>query len=122
MIHFRCWYCGKNYLVQESRTGEKRVCSCERRIHIPSESNGNCRDRSALDWIIEWTVYGIGGALLGGLLALFLVTRVPFLMRRGGIVRMVLLSALIGLLAGGLGGEAGINWLGRTFRDRNEKD
>ena len=100
MISFRCWYCGRNYLVQTERAGEKRVCGCGRRIRMPRRSGGSCRDRTLVDWIVEFTVYGGGGAVLGGMLALLLVTRVPFLSRAIGTVRPIVVGALVGLLAG----------------------
>ena len=116
MIRFRCWYCNQAYLVADSRIGERLVCSCTWRVRVPKVDDGNSRYRSALDWLVEWVVYGGGGGLLGFLLAILILSRVPFL---GRVVNRSLLlgCTLVGLLAGGLGGEAGVNWIGRIIRN-----
>ena len=120
MIRFRCWYCNRAYLVADARIGERLVCPCDWRIRVPKVNDSSSRHRSALDWLIEWVVYGGGGGLLGFLLALLLLSRVPFL---GRVANRSLLfgCTLVGLLAGGLGGEAGVNWLGRIIRDWEKK-
>src|SRR5262245_10370439 len=116
MIHFECWYCGRSYLVAERRTGERLVCGCGHRIRIPKRSGGNCRDRTLSDWLIECVVYGGGGGLLGFLLALLAITRIPFLSRATGGRNLLLVCTLVGFLLGTLTGEAGINWIGRLIR------
>lgn len=115
MIRFRCWFCNKAYLVADARAGVVLPCTCGRQLRVPKVSDRNSRYRSPLDWLIEWTVYGGAGALLGFLLALLILSKVPFAGRAGG--RWLLLGLpLAGLLIGGVGGEAGINWVGRIIR------
>jgi hypothetical protein len=75
-----------------------------------------------LDWIIEWTVYGGGGALLGCLLALFITSRTFYFSRLFETWRFIAGSTLIGFLAGALGGEPGINWIGQKLRQASERD
>jgi len=114
MIRFRCWYCGRTYLVADSRVGELITCSCSWRVRVPKVNDGNSRYRSPLDWLVEWVVYGGGGGLLGFLLAIVILSRVPFLGRVAN--RSLLIGCtLVGFLAGGFGGEAGVNWLGRII-------
>ena len=116
MIQFRCWYCNKRYSVSESRDGEIIDCTCERRLKVPREDGGYCRVKTLVDWLVEALVYGGGGALLGLGLGLLLLR--AFL--RGG---FVLLGScmLLGFLAGLLGGERGVNWIGQMIRDREER-
>ena len=64
MIHFRCWYCGRNFAVAKARAGERLTCgSCQSRLRVPRASGGNSRSRSLVDFLVEAVVYGGGGAL-----------------------------------------------------------
>src|SRR5262245_51741031 len=121
MIHFRCWYCGRSLAVADERRGERRECTCGRRLRVPGRSGGSSRARTAVDWLIEVVVYGGGGALLGLGLGLVLVAAAPpyvlGLWRRVAILGAL---TLFGLLLGTFGGEAGVNWLGRLIREREQ--
>lgn len=124
MIQFRCWYCGRSYLVADERRGERRECGCGRQLRVPPRSGGNSKARSAVDWLIEIVVYGGGGALLGLGLGLLLVGSVPPVPVGAGVPRRALLlagCAVGGLLVGTFGGEAGINWIGRLIRRREQR-
>jgi hypothetical protein len=116
MIQFRCWYCNRRYAVPEKRTGERLTCSCERLVRVPKRSGGNCRVKTLVDWLIEAVLYGGGGALLGFGLALLLVSQAFGLcpLEFAGVLVAVL--TLAGFLLGLLGGERGINWVGRMIR------
>jgi hypothetical protein len=118
MIQFRCWFCNKRYAVPEVRAGERLTCSCRRLLRVPRHSGGNSRARTATDWLVESVVYGGGGALLGLGLSLLVLSRVRFA-RYGWAV--VLACTAAGFLAGLIGGERGVNWMGRMIRDREQQ-
>jgi hypothetical protein len=88
---------------------------------VPARSGGSSRARTAVDWLIEVVVYGGGGAVLGLGLGLVLVAAAPPYVL-GFWRRVVILgaTALLGLLLGTFGGEAGVNWLGRMIREREK--
>jgi hypothetical protein len=117
MIRFRCWYCNKSYAVTEHRIAERITCTCERPLRVPKRSGGTCRVKTLVDWLVEVVVYGIGGALLGLGLALLILSQ--FRGASGLIAGWVLVAALtlVGFAAGLLGGERGVNWVGRLIRD-----
>jgi hypothetical protein len=119
VITFRCWYCGRRYAVAESRTGERLACSCKHDLKVPKRSGGRCKVRRPVDWLVESVVYGGGGALLGFGLGLLIVARLP-LFRVGGHWETVAGLTAAGFLFGVLGGESGINWIGRRIREREE--
>jgi hypothetical protein len=119
MITFRCWYCGRRYAVGENRIGERLACGCNHELRVPKRSGGRCQVRRPLDWVVESVVYGGGGALLGFGLALLIVARFP-LFRLGGRWETVAGLTVSGFLFGLLGGERGINWVGRLIRQREE--
>lgn len=119
MILFRCWYCNKSYAVATDRIGTTLTCSCKNTLRIPKKNHGRCRIRKPLDWVVETLVYGGGGGLLGFGLALLIVARLPWFVR-GGRKRFILFFTVVGFLIGFLGGERGINWIGRKIRDREE--
>jgi hypothetical protein len=125
MITFRCWYCNKAYLVPEARIGETLRCSCGHPLRIPLRNHGNSRIKTWTDRLVEAVVYGGAGAVLGLLLALFLLGRVPMFGMAGerGLFRVLFVFGLTGLgfLLGVLTGEAGINWIGRIVRERQER-
>ncbi len=118
-IQFRCWYCHRAYSVPERRIGEELACGCQRRLRVPKQSGGPCRVKTALDWVIEITVYGFGGALLGLGLGVLIASQLPRLAPTFpyGWVAIAGLGVL-GFLIGAVGGERGINWIGRLIRDR----
>lgn len=122
MIAFRCWYCGRSYALKEALIGTVRECGCGSRLRVPAESGGNSRARTLLDWVIEFLVYGGGGAFLGFGLGMVLA-RWLYIGRTGlGLtLRLVGICTLVGFLAGGLLGEMGINWVGRLIRQYEEK-
>src|SRR5262249_50250058 len=115
MIQFRCWYCNKRYAVPEQRVGERITCTCSYLLRVPKRSGGICRIKTLTDWIIETVLYGGGGALLGFGLAVLILSQLR-LMRLGWMLILVCTAA--GFLLGSLGGERGIEWIGRIIRDR----
>jgi hypothetical protein len=117
MIPFRCWYCNKSYTVDAGRVGQRFVCSCKQRVKVPRRAGGWSRARSLTDWVVEVLVYGGCGAGLGFGLGLTVVSRIPTV-RQGG--KVIVGLTVLGLLAGTLFGEAGINWIGRRIREREE--
>jgi hypothetical protein len=122
MIHFRCWYCGRTFAVAEERKGERRECSCARRLRVPARSGGSSRARTALEWVIEVVVYGGGGGLLGFGLGLVLVAAAPpYVLGLRRRVTVLASLTLFGLLVGTFGGEAGVNWIGRMIREREQR-
>ena len=121
MIQFRCWYCNRRYSKSEQQVGQRLTCSCERLLRVPKRSGGYCRVKSAVDWLVEAIVYGGAGALLGfGLAVLFLSQGRGFAMSGLSWVLVAGLT-LLGFLAGLLGGESGINWVGQLIRDRENR-
>jgi hypothetical protein len=121
MIRFRCWYCGRRYAMPEKRVGENLVCGCERRLRVPRRNDGSSRARTLADWCVELTVYGGGGALLGFLLAVVILSRLRLVLPfRSGGGWLIVGCTLAGFLAGGLGGERGVNWVGRLIREREQ--
>jgi hypothetical protein len=126
MIQFRCWFCNKYYAVKEGRVGEVLTCTCKRRLRVPKKSGGNCRARTAVDWLVETVVYGGAGALLGVGLGVVLLAQAG---RFGGGTRFVGVWAaavvigglgVLGFLAGLFGGERGVNWIGRMIRKHED--
>ena len=123
MITFRCWYCGRRYAVAESRVGERISCSCKHDLKVPRRSGGRCKVRRPVDWLVESVVYGGGGALLGFGLAMVIAFQTRYFRVGGGLELVGILTAALtvaGFLFGVLGGERGINWIGRLIREREE--
>ena len=123
MIQFRCWYCRKTYRVADHRLGERIVCTCQRTVRVPKKSGGNSRIRTIGDWLIETILCGGGGAFLGALLGVFILSRFRFassgfLCSAG--VEFVVGLALVGFVVGTAGGIRGIEWIGRKMRDREQ--
>jgi hypothetical protein len=119
MIQFRCWYCNKHLSRPETSVGERFECACNHLVRVPRADFGNSRAKSLTDWLIEAVVYGGGGALLGFGLAVVLCAGVARVFRSSAYVLIPGLT-LVGFLIGLLGGERGINWLGRMIRDHEE--
>jgi len=123
-IDFRCWYCGRRYVVAAGRVGERLRCGCGHPVRVPRRSGRSSRARTANDWLIEFVVYGGGGALLGLGLALVLVSEfgvVSFGLRFASTRWTIVVLTVLGGLVGGLGGERGINWIGRLIRGWEER-
>ena len=118
MISFRCCSCGKHFTLADNRIGELLTCSCDQHLRVPRVSGGNARYRTWGDLFIELFVYGGGGAVLGFGLGVLLASQVwP------GVRKMWVIVAgltLLGFLIGTLGGERGINYIGRLIRDREQ--
>lgn len=119
MILFRCWYCGRRFAVADARVGERLACTCAHELQVPRRSGGRSKVWKPTDWLIESAVYGGGGALLGLGLGFLIVTRIP-VFRLGGRWELIAGLAVAGFLAGVLGGERGVNWVGRMLRSREE--
>lgn len=117
MIQFRCWYCNKCYAVADARARERFACSCGRRVRVPRRSGGSSRARSPTDWVVEVVVYGGCGALLGFGLGVLILSRIPIFRKTK---ELVIGLTVLGFLAGTLFGEAGLNWVGRRIREREE--
>lgn len=122
MISFRCWYCNKSYLKAEDKAGDEFVCSCKNTLRVPKRSGGNSRVKTLTDRLVETVVYGGAGAVLGFGLAFVLLAQFWVVPGRFGI-RVAFLAGmtLLGFLLGLFGGEAGVNWIGRIIRDRQER-
>ena len=124
MIEFRCWYCNRRYQIPESRIGERLLCTCKYPLRVPQRSGGKCRIKTPVDWLVEAVVYGGGGGVLGFGLALLILSQTG---RVGGLVgcgqALAFVAALTagGFLFGLLGGERGINWIGRMIRGRENR-
>ena len=123
MIHCRCWYCDKSYMMAEARAGERVDCKCGRAFRVPKTSGTAGRVRGAADWAVEILVYGGGGAALGCGLGLVIVTQIfgRLGVRLGLGWELVAVTTVAGLLAGTFGGERGVNWLGRLIRAREDR-
>ncbi len=112
-IHFRCWYCNRKLSADWDRVGERRVCNCGNRYRVPRRDGIARRDKTPLDWLLEFVIYGFGGGFFG-----FLIGVIIFRFTYWGIGRgpsrllLVIVPTAIGLLFGGLFGERGINWIG----------
>jgi hypothetical protein len=118
MIQFRCPACGKRYMMGEEKVSQRLSCTCQQKLRVPRRSGGSAKYRSPADMLLEFLVYGLGGGLLGLLLGVLFVSQM--LVFRGG-WRVIVGLAVVGFLAGGLGGEAGINWVGRMIREREQR-
>ncbi len=121
MIEFRCWYCNKKYVKRNDRIAERFKCTCEHVLRVPRRSGGRCRVKSPVDWLVEAVVYGGGGAVVGFVLALICISR----FRIGYFSDSVMLIpglTLAGFVVGLVGGERGLELIGRMFggdeRDR----
>src|SRR5437763_15934724 len=112
MILFRCWKCHRKYTKADDRVGEQFVCGgCQNTIRVPKKSDGNSRVRTLGDWLIEVVVCGGGGAVLGGGLGLFIVSRAQFMIVQAG-WGIIAGLALFGFLLGALGGVRGLDLIG----------
>lgn len=118
MIQFRCWYCNKRYAMPEHRVGERLTCTCSYLLRVPKRSGGNCRVKTPLDWVIEALLYGGGGAFLGFGLAILALSQMRIVPLDW---EPVLACTVVGFLVGLLGGERGIEWIGRIIRDRENR-
>jgi hypothetical protein len=124
MIQFRCWFCNKRYVVSEEDIAQRITCTCTRLLKVPKRSHGNSRVKTAMDWLVEVLVFGLGGALLGFGLAVLILSQwpgsdLPFLFLDSWYFFATL--TVLGFLAGLLGGERGVNWLGQRIRDRENR-
>jgi hypothetical protein len=114
-IKFRCWHCNRQYWKPAEQRGQRFLCSCQHTLKVPRHDNGRCRVKTPLDWLVEMLVYGGGGAVLGLGLGALIGSRL-WIVRRPGEIMMIF--TIVGFLFGTLGGEAGINLVGRMIRDR----
>lgn len=121
MIDFRCWYCDRRYSLPETQRGEKLQCrACQANMRVPAESGGNSRHRTLADRMIEFAIYGSGGAVLGFLLAWVLISRVYWYGDLWPALAVIAVCTIVGMVAGGMLGEAGIVWLGKYIRRTEE--
>src|SRR5437763_1208997 len=111
MIDFRCWYCNRRYWLPEQRIGERLSCSCKHELRVPKRSGGNCRVKALADWFVEALVYGGGGAVLGLLLSLLIMSQATVLSQLPYTGMIVPGLTVLGFLGGLLGGERFINWV-----------
>jgi hypothetical protein len=124
MIHFRCPCCNRRYEVPAKKIGEKQLCVCGEMIRVPAYSGGSARYRTPGERLIEIVVYGCGGAILLfclGLMPVYALGRWFALANPFTLLgwRSVLSVAAAGFLIGALGGEKGIDWIGRKIRDHD---
>lgn len=114
-IKFRCWNCNKQYWKPPDQKGRRFECSCGHTLKVPRRDNGRCRVKTAVDYLVEAVVYGGGGAVLGLGLGALLASRLWFVRSASEIIAI---TTAAGFLFGLLGGEAGVNLVGRLIRDR----
>jgi hypothetical protein len=103
-----------------SKIRERFRCACGGELRVPRYSGGKCRVKTPVDWIVEAVVYGGGGALLGLGLALLILAGFRGIILNGEVLLLAL--PVGGLLFGVLGGERGVNWVGRMIRGWEEGD
>lgn len=122
-IPFRCWYCNRRLSAGPDQVGQRRRCGCGQAYRVPRRPGIAKRDRSVLDWIVEFIVYGGGGAFFGFLIGLALSRFLIWPLRRG-MARLVIIAVPMvgGFLIGALFGERGINWIGTHLRNWEERD
>jgi hypothetical protein len=120
MIEFRCWYCNKRYVKREERFGERFTCSCEHLLRVPKRSGGNCRVKTPVDWLVETVVYGGGGAAVGFGLAVLIIGRLRMVYFSESAMLIPALT-LAGFVAGLVGGERGMELIGRMIREREKE-
>jgi hypothetical protein len=120
MIDFRCCYCNRRFHMPAQRIGARFPCSCNNTLKVPRRSGGNCRVKTVVDWLVEMLVYGGGGALLGLGLALLILSQWRAALVHGGLFLIAGLM-LLGFIAGLLGGERGVTWLGHLIRDQENR-
>jgi hypothetical protein len=125
MIEFRCWHCNRFHSVPDRKARERLDCHCGHRLRVPRTSGGECRGVGLGGFLLERSIYAIGGGLLGFAVGLFLFGWVFhwWPIGVGGdewlalpMFIATLLCALVGLAAGLLFGERGINSVGRLVR------
>ena len=117
LIRFRCWYCNRKHTAGWDMVGDRRVCNCGERYRVPRRDGVSKRDKTVLDWFLEFVIYGGGGAFLAGLLGFAVASR----MRGSGWQPRVFIIAgfaSVGFLIGALFGERGINSIGELFDNR----
>jgi hypothetical protein len=117
MIQFRCPSCGKRYAKAEAQAGQRFTCACQETLCVPRKPGQSPLYRSLGDRALLFAIYGGGGGLLGFLLGVVILSRIPWFDIPTVVGwPLVVGTTLVGLLAGGLSGEAGVNWIGRMIR------
>jgi hypothetical protein len=96
------------------------VCSCKNTLRVPRRSGGNCRVKTLVDRLVEAVVCGGGGALLGFCLAILILSQLRGLLLFRRTWTFVVGLTALGFVAGLLGGERGVFWLGRMIREREK--
>jgi hypothetical protein len=120
MIKFRCWYCDRYYSVPEERIRERFLCSCKNPLRVPRRSGGNCRVKTLVDRLVEVVVCGGGGAVLGFALAILILSQLRGLLWFRRTWTLIGGLTLMGFVAGVVGGERGLEWVGRMIREREK--
>lgn len=115
-IRFKCPGCGKTYLKTDDTVGERFVCKCGDRLKVPKKNDGHAGAKRLTDRLIESSVYGVGGALLGLGLG-FLIASRPFVRGRKYIIAG---CTVLGFVVCLLGGERAVVWIGQKIREREE--
>ncbi len=120
-ICFRCWYCNRRYDLGADQVGERLTCNCGERLRVPKRSGMSSRDKRLIDWCVEFVIYGGGGGLLGFGLGALIVSKLlaawwGFWWGSWESALIVGGTTIVGFVAGGLGGERGVNWLGSKIR------
>jgi hypothetical protein len=121
-IRFRCWKCHHKYVVASQRIGKQITCTCGETIRVPKRDGGKCRIKTPLDWIIEFVLCAGGGAAIGFVLGMLIVSQ----LFRGFYSYSFSFTIIGGLTCGGgliglFGGEKAIDWLGDQIR-KHERD
>jgi hypothetical protein len=115
VINFRCWHCHRKYAKADAKIGTTFTCSCQSMLRVPKRDGGNCRVKTIADRVVEAVVCGGGGALLCFFFTFFVFGRWIVVFHSWTFTWVMTLA---GGIAGFLGGERAIDWIGNMIRDQ----
>jgi hypothetical protein len=118
VIRFRCWYCNRKHIAERDRIGEQRTCNCGERYRVPRRSGVSDRDRSVVDFLLEFVLYGLAGGVMCAFVGFVIYARTRILPGVEGLVFLVAVPGLVGFLIGGFFGERGVEAIRSYFADR----
>jgi hypothetical protein len=118
MIHFRCPSCGRRHARAETQAGQRFACACQETLRVPRNPGQSPLYRSWGDRALVFVIYAGGGGVLGFFLGVGILLSWLYWFDLPAIAGwpLILTTTVVGLLAGGLSGEAGVNWIGRMIR------
>jgi hypothetical protein len=118
MIHFRCWFCNRGFMMSPERAGGKFRCGCGRSAKVPKRAYGSSKIILSGERLMEAVVYGLLCATFSLGLSFVAVSRAALF--RANFTPLITVS-LTGLIAGALFGERTLNYFGRKLRDRENR-